>query len=84
MKNTLAQLVSNDSTIKEPMPHCPICNAFVHLRTTSEHPATVTAPFCSDRCKNIDLGRWLDESYGVPDAARESDDDDGESYSEGS
>ncbi|MGB0654206.1 MAG: DNA gyrase inhibitor YacG [Pirellulales bacterium] len=66
------------------MPHCPICNGFVHLRTTSEHPATATAPFCSDRCKNIDLGRWLDESYSVPDAARESDEDDGESYSEGS
>ncbi len=66
------------------MPHCPICNALVHLRMTFEHPATVTAPFCSDRCKNIDLGRWLDESYSVPDADRESDEDDGESYSEGS
>ena len=73
---------SNDSTIKEPMPHCPICNASVHLRAVPGRPATVTAPFCSERCKNIDLGRWLDESYSVPDAAKESDDDDdGESYS---
>jgi hypothetical protein len=23
-------------------------------------------PFCSDRCRTIDLGRWLDESYGLP------------------
>ncbi|MDR2781296.1 MAG: DNA gyrase inhibitor YacG [Holosporaceae bacterium] len=22
-------------------------------------------PFCSIRCKNVDLGRWLDESYFV-------------------
>jgi endogenous inhibitor of DNA gyrase (YacG/DUF329 family) len=27
---------------------------------------TPTVPFCSDRCRLIDLGRWLDESYGVP------------------
>lgn len=23
-------------------------------------------PFCSRRCKLIDLGRWLDEKYGIP------------------
>jgi endogenous inhibitor of DNA gyrase (YacG/DUF329 family) len=23
-------------------------------------------PFCSPRCKTIDLGRWLDEAYRVP------------------
>jgi endogenous inhibitor of DNA gyrase (YacG/DUF329 family) len=23
-------------------------------------------PFCSDRCRQIDLGRWLRESYGLP------------------
>jgi uncharacterized protein len=23
-------------------------------------------PFCSERCKMIDLGQWLDESYRVP------------------
>ena len=22
-------------------------------------------PFCSDRCRSIDLGRWLDERYGL-------------------
>ncbi len=31
-------------------------------------------PFCSLRCANIDLGRWLNESYAIP--ARESDEDD--------
>ena len=23
-------------------------------------------PFCSSRCKQIDLGMWLTESYGMP------------------
>jgi endogenous inhibitor of DNA gyrase (YacG/DUF329 family) len=23
-------------------------------------------PFCSERCRLIDLGRWLDEGYSVP------------------
>lgn len=25
-----------------------------------------TIPFCSTRCQQIDLGRWLDEAYGLP------------------
>jgi endogenous inhibitor of DNA gyrase (YacG/DUF329 family) len=24
-------------------------------------------PFCSERCKMADLGRWLSEEYRVPD-----------------
>ena len=23
-------------------------------------------PFCSERCKEIDLGQWFSESYSVP------------------
>lgn len=23
-------------------------------------------PFCSERCQKIDLGRWLNEGYGLP------------------
>jgi endogenous inhibitor of DNA gyrase (YacG/DUF329 family) len=26
-------------------------------------------PFCSPRCKTIDLGRWLSEDYRLPAAA---------------
>ncbi|MBC7785790.1 MAG: DNA gyrase inhibitor YacG [Burkholderiales bacterium] len=25
-----------------------------------------TFPFCSDRCRLIDLGRWLDGKYQIP------------------
>ncbi len=24
-------------------------------------------PFCSGRCRLIDLGRWLDQKYTIPD-----------------
>jgi endogenous inhibitor of DNA gyrase (YacG/DUF329 family) len=45
---------------------CPIC----------AKPSEPTyRPFCSKRCANIDLGRWLNESYRVPVA--EQDDEDG-------
>ncbi len=56
------------------MPSCPVCDAPVDLQ------ATPTVPFCSDRCRLIDLGRWLGESYGVPQRPRPDPDmaDDGE------
>lgn len=39
---------------------CPICGKLFD-------PATTEAmPFCSKRCKLIDLSRWLDERYGLP------------------
>ena len=35
-------------------------------------PETSTAlPFCSERCRLIDLGRWLDEQQRVPFAPAE-------------
>jgi hypothetical protein len=36
---------------------CPICGAA---------PAGRYRPFCSARCADIDLARWLNESYRVP------------------
>ncbi len=39
---------------------CPICGRQFAAEQT---PAM---PFCSDRCKQIDLGRWLDEGYSLP------------------
>ena len=35
-------------------------------------------PFCSERCRTIDLGRWLDERYRIP-TREEPPDDDGSS-----
>jgi len=53
------------------MPRCPVCDASVDLQSTP------TVPFCSDRCRLIDLGRWLDESYGVPQPRKPGPDDPG-------
>ncbi len=39
---------------------CPICDK------RFESGDSPSPPFCSDRCRKIDLGRWLGESYGVP------------------
>ena len=30
-------------------------------------------PFCSERCRQIDLGRWLSEAYVVPGRELEPD-----------
>ena len=39
---------------------CPVCNRRFLLDETD------SPPFCSTRCKMIDLGRWLGEEYGLP------------------
>jgi hypothetical protein len=35
-----------------------------------------TFPFCSERCKLIDLGRWLDGRYQIPVAQDHEDESD--------
>ncbi len=50
---------------------CPICKAPVK----DDSP---TFPFCSDRCKKVDLGRWFDGKYLISRAVEESDLDEGE------
>jgi endogenous inhibitor of DNA gyrase (YacG/DUF329 family) len=44
---------------------CPICKKPLPDRG-GDSPAPAHFPFCSDRCKLIDLGRWLDGRYQVP------------------
>ncbi len=36
---------------------CPICG---------KAPAADRQPFCSSRCAQIDLGRWLNGAYAIP------------------
>ena len=46
---------------------CPICGK----------PATeASRPFCSERCRDVDLNRWLSNSYAIP--GREDEDEDAE------
>ena len=36
-------------------------------------------PFCGERCRLTDLGRWLDERYGLPRETEEETDAEPES-----
>jgi len=40
---------------------CPTCHAKVRWQ-----PQSRFRPFCSERCKLIDLGQWADEGYRMP------------------
>jgi endogenous inhibitor of DNA gyrase (YacG/DUF329 family) len=57
--------------VSPPRARCPTC-----AREIQWSEAFPYRPFCSERCKLIDLGAWLSESRGIPGdapAAEESD-----------
>ena len=37
---------------------CPICK--------KKPPSETAKPFCSTRCANVDLRRWLNGNYAIP------------------
>jgi endogenous inhibitor of DNA gyrase (YacG/DUF329 family) len=41
-----------------PVPTCPVCG--------KPAPVERLAPFCSVRCADVDLGRWLTGQYRIP------------------
>lgn len=45
---------------------CPICKRPVDMSANNRF-----RPFCSERCRAIDLGTWAGEGYRVPGAAVE-------------
>lgn len=45
-----------------PIIHCPSCKKKLAYREIKDIPYF---PFCSERCKLIDLGAWLDEKYRI-------------------
>jgi endogenous inhibitor of DNA gyrase (YacG/DUF329 family) len=49
---------------------CPICSKPFQVASLDDHPSF---PFCSDRCKLIDLGRWIDGAYAIPGASVKAD-----------
>jgi len=40
---------------------CPTCSKQVEWSETSTY-----RPFCSDRCRLIDLGEWASEKHAIP------------------
>jgi endogenous inhibitor of DNA gyrase (YacG/DUF329 family) len=62
-----AALIMDDqvTTPAAPQRKCPICGK-------PTEPAT--RPFCSPRCRDVDLNRWLKGSYVIPGRDDEADD----------
>jgi endogenous inhibitor of DNA gyrase (YacG/DUF329 family) len=48
-------------TVKPRKVSCPRCDAI-----TEYSPENKWRPFCSERCKMIDLGKWAAEDYRLP------------------
>jgi uncharacterized protein len=46
---------------------CPICGKLA---------TQAFRPFCSQRCQDVDLNRWLSGSYAIPGRNDEDDDND--------
>lgn len=47
-------------------PRCPTCDMLVEPERAHKY-----LPFCSQRCRLIDLGRWLNEEHTLPCEAQE-------------
>ena len=48
---------------------CPVCGKPVT-------PENASRPFCSKRCADVDLNRWLSGSYAIPAVESEETDQD--------
>lgn len=51
------------------MQPCPTCGGPAPLDASNPH-----RPFCCARCRDVDLGRWLNEDYVIPGQHVEVDD----------
>jgi endogenous inhibitor of DNA gyrase (YacG/DUF329 family) len=58
---------------------CPICKRPLGAGEEAER----VRPFCSKRCADIDLGRWLTGSYAIPAAESEAESSDQSGEDEG-
>jgi endogenous inhibitor of DNA gyrase (YacG/DUF329 family) len=47
---------------------CPTCRRDVEWSPTSQY-----RPFCSDRCRLVDMGAWLTEQRRIPDESAAED-----------
>ena len=54
---------------KKPVVACPTCGREMEWDTNNRY-----RPFCSERCKLIDLGKWANEEYRVEQREQDSGD----------
>jgi uncharacterized protein len=52
----------NTDTVKPRIVRCPACGG-----DSAYAPGNPYRPFCSERCKNADLGAWASEEFRVPE-----------------
>jgi uncharacterized protein len=52
------------------MPHCPVCKKEIAPRAKNPF-----FPFCSPRCRLIDLGKWLGGDYRIASRPEENEDE---------
>ncbi|MCE2401906.1 DNA gyrase inhibitor YacG [Candidatus Poribacteria bacterium] len=44
---------------------CSLCGTAYEFIYVKGKPLPPNFPFCSNRCKSIDLGKWLNEEYRI-------------------
>ena len=44
---------------------CPVCHKLVKVSPQEKSEKAKFFPFCSRRCKLVDLGAWLDAEYKI-------------------
>jgi len=54
--------LQHDPKAKPRLVRCPACGG-----DSVYAPSNPYRPFCSERCKNMDLGAWASESFRVPE-----------------
>ena len=62
----------------EPEPYrfrCPICKKPVKAPDPSTPKHLRFFPFCSNRCRVVDLGEWLNPDYRIPTKPEEQEDE---------
>jgi endogenous inhibitor of DNA gyrase (YacG/DUF329 family) len=52
---------------------CPTCKRALTVEPGAAANAWPHRPFCSERCRTIDLGGWLDGAYRISAPASEED-----------
>lgn len=52
---------------------CPVCRKTVEVPIQGQPGDSGFFPFCSQRCKLIDLGAWLDGKYAIGGAPNPED-----------
>jgi endogenous inhibitor of DNA gyrase (YacG/DUF329 family) len=56
------------------MLHCPVCHK-EDTAESSDGKRSKYYPFCSDRCKLLDLGAWLNAEYMIKSSLAKDDPD---------